>query len=86
MSIIRQTQILEGDMAGKTGGEVISDTALHNGTWYKVAAIEASTVIATLTGNITGATAVSLAVGAEIVGQFTGITLTSGAVIAYDKI
>ena len=84
MSKIRQTQILEG-LSGATGGDIITDTALHNGTWYKVAALEASTVIATLAGNIAG-TAIALAVGAEIVGTFTGITLTSGSVVAYDKI
>ena len=85
MSVTRTTEILEGQ-AGQNGGEVIDDTSLHNGVWYKVAAIEASTVIATLTGNISGGTDVALAVGAEIVGRFTGITLTSGSVIAYDKI
>ena len=85
MSQVRQTQILEG-VYGQGGGEVIADTALHTGTWYAVTAIEASTVIATLTGNITGAAAVSLAVGATIYGRFTGITLTSGSVIAYDQI
>lgn len=83
-AIDRQVQILEG-MVGKNGGEIITDTSLHNGTWYKISAAEASTVIATLAGNIAG-TAITLDVGAEIVGQFTGITLTSGSVIAYDKI
>ena len=84
MSIPRQTQILEG-ITGATGGEIITDTNLHNGTWYKVAAAESSTVIATLAGNPSG-TSITLDVGAEIVGRFTGITLTSGSVIAYDEI
>lgn len=70
---------------GTGGGDIITDTNLHNGTWFKIAAIEGSTVIATLAGNISG-TAIALDVGAEIIGTFTGITLTSGSVIAYDTI
>ena len=84
MSIARQTEIAEG-LIGKYGGEVIADTNAHTGTWSIISAAEDS-VIATLTGNITGATTVTLNVGGVIYGVFTGITLTSGSVIAYDKI
>lgn len=80
----RIVDILEG-ITGAKGGLIITDTNLHEGDWYKVSAAEASTVIATLAGNIAG-TAITLDVGAEIVGRFTGITLTSGSVIAYNEI
>ena len=83
MSIIRQTQILEG-ITGAVNGDIITDTSLHNGTWYEISALT-DTVIATLAGSISG-TAVSISASAGIRGRFTGITLTSGSVIAYDKI
>lgn len=76
---------------GYQGSTVITDTAVHNGSWKKIIPYEA-TVFTTLTdsqmnqvstenGNtIAGET---IAINHEITGNFSVITLASGAVIAY---
>ena len=75
---------------GLNGGEYINDTAAKTGTWFAIQATEA-TVLAAQTSNITnlddictGQDATSLAANTVLYGAFSGITLTSGAVIAYN--
>ena len=77
---------------GLNGGEYISfdrgDTGAMTGTWFAIAATEA-TVLAAQTSNITNLTnivtdATSLAANTVLYGNFSSITLTSGAVIAYN--
>jgi len=75
---------------GLNGGEYINGTGAVTGTWFAIAATEA-TVLAAQTSNIdnlddicTGQDATSLAANTVIYGAFSSITLTSGAVIAYN--
>jgi len=74
---------------GLNGGEYISDTATHTGDFFCIVATE-DTVLASLTSNIdniadicTGGNATTLSANTAIYGRITGVTLTSGAVIAY---
>ena len=78
---------------GLNGGEYVNDTASHTNTrgWFAILATE-DTVIASITSNIdnlsdicTGQDATVLSANTAIYGNITGITLTSGAVIAYNK-
>ena len=76
---------------GLNGGEYINDLSTEKtGTWFAIAATEA-TVLAAQTSNIdnlddicTGTDATELAANSVLYGAFSGITLTSGAVIAYN--
>lgn len=70
----------------KAGGAYIADTAAHVGQWDSIQALSAA--IANLTaGDLTGnLTAVPIPAGTMIHGTFTGITLASGAVIAYNSL
>jgi hypothetical protein len=76
---------------GLNGGEYINDLATEKtGTWFAICATEA-TVLAAQTSNITnlddictGQDATSLAANTVLYGNFSSITLTSGAVIAYN--
>ena len=75
------------NLKGESGGVYIADTTVRNGTFDSITALEA-TVIASLTSsNITGTlTAVPLPAGATLFGEFTAVTLTSGKVVAYNKV
>ena len=75
---------------GLNGGEYINDTAAHTGTFFAIQATE-DTVLAAQASNITnlddictGQDATTLSAGTVLYGHFTSITLTSGAVIAYN--
>ena len=75
---------------GLNGGAYINDTATHTGNWFAIQATE-TTVLATQASNITnlddictGQDATELAAGTVLYGNFTSITLTQGAVIAYN--
>lgn len=75
---------------GLNGGTYINDTAAHTGNFFAIQATEA-TVIAAQSSNITnlddictGQDATELASGTVLYGNFSSITLTSGAVIAYN--
>ena len=73
---------------GLNGGSYINDTAVHTGTWFAIQATEA-TVLAAQASNITNLTdivtdATSLAAITVLYGNFTSVTLASGAVIAYN--
>lgn len=70
---------------GKHGAFFISDTDAHTGKWGSITMIE-NTVFATLTvSNWSGDTFTSetFPEGLTIYGDFSAITLTSGACIAY---
>ena len=72
-------------MSEYAGAEYISDTSAHTGRFGEIVALEDS-VIASLTAqDWTGnaLTAIPLKATGEICGVFTGITLTSGTVVAY---
>ena len=69
-----------------TGFELITDTAAHAVRACRIYAITSGTVIASATvqGRTGNAfTSVPLAAGAYIDGQFSSVTLASGAVVAY---
>ena len=75
---------------GLNGGIYINDTAAHTGKFFAIQATEA-TVLTAQTSNITnlddictGQDATELAAGTVLYGNFSSITLTSGAVIAYN--
>ena len=75
---------------GLNGGEYINDNAAHTGKFFAILATE-DTVIASITSNIenlsdicTGQDATTLAANTAIYGNISSITLTSGAVIAYN--
>lgn len=75
---------------GLNGGEYINDTVAHTGNFFAIQATE-ETVLAAQSSNITnlddictGQDATALAAGTVICGNFTSVTLTSGAVIAYN--
>ena len=75
---------------GLNGGAYINDTATHTGNWFAIQATE-DTVLATQASNITnlddictGQDATELAANTVLYGNFTSVTLTSGAVIAYN--
>ena len=76
---------------GLNGGEYINDlSTVKTGTWFAIQATEA-TVLAAQASNITnlddictGQDATELAAGTVLYGNYTSISLTSGAVIAYN--
>jgi hypothetical protein len=75
---------------GLNGGEYINTTDVTTGNWFAIQATE-DTVLAAQASNITnlddictGQDATTLSAGTVLYGNFTSITLTSGAVIAYN--
>jgi len=75
---------------GLNGGEYINGTGAITGSFFALQATEA-TVLAAQSSNITnlddictGEDATELAAGTVLYGNFTSVTLTSGAVIAYN--
>ena len=75
---------------GLNGGEYINDTAAHAGSFFAIQATE-DTVLAAQSSNITnlddictGQDGTTLTAGTVLYGNFSSITLTSGAVIAYN--
>ncbi len=75
---------------GLNGGIYVNDTAAHTGDFFAIQATEA-TVLAAQASNIsnlddicTGEDATSLGANTVLYGHFTSVTLTSGAVIAYN--
>jgi len=77
---------------GLNGGEYISydrgDTGAKTGSWFALQATE-DTVLAAQASNITNLTnivtdATSLAANTVLYGNFSSVTLASGAVIAYN--
>jgi hypothetical protein len=73
------------DGSDLNGFEYINDTAAHAGRFSRIyatsAAVISTATVAGATGN--AFSAVPLAAGAYIDGQFRSITLTSGTVVAY---
>ena len=75
---------------GLNGGEYINDTAAHTGKFFAILATE-DTVIASITSNIDNLSDITnsqdgtvLSANTAIYGNISSITLTSGAVIAYN--
>ena len=75
---------------GLNGGEYINGTGAITGTFFAIQATE-DTVLAAQTSNIdnlddicTGQDATTLTANTVLYGAFSSITLTSGAVIAYN--
>ena len=75
------------EMGNRVGGNFIADTAAYTGKWGAITALAAA--VATLTTAQDGiwdsgtSTSVPIPAGTTIYGNFTGITLASGKVIAY---
>lgn len=67
------------------GAEFINDTAAHDGRYGKIFALQDSVVATLVAKGWTGSApaAFPMKAGCEIEGVFTGITLTSGTVVAY---
>ena len=75
---------------GLNGGEYINGTGAITGNFFAIQATEA-TVLAAQSSNITnlddlctGQDATSLAANTVLYGNFTSVTLASGAVVAYN--
>ena len=73
---------------GEGGYDLICDTGNHNGTWHSILILENS-VFSTLTDatqSVSGGTLGSFQfpAGAQISGYFTSITLSNGALLAYN--
>jgi hypothetical protein len=75
---------------GLNGGEYINGTGAVTGNFFAIQATE-DTVLAAQASNITnlddictGQDATTLSAGTVLYGNFTSITLTNGAVIAYN--
>jgi len=75
---------------GLNGGEYINDTAAHTGDFFCIVATE-DTVIDSITSNVDNLSDITasqdnttLSANTAIYGRITGITLSSGAVIAYN--
>lgn len=79
------------NLAGLNGGEYFNDTSAHtpadaDNPWFAIQAVNgADAVIASSTSNVTNLNGLTLPSGHVIYGSFTAITLTSGAVICYNK-
>lgn len=85
MSIEKTTSILKSSI-GNSGGKYISTTAATTPeTGYIFCAIQVITdCVATIVGNPSGLTSVTLLAGTIIYGRFTSVTLASGSVIVYN--
>jgi hypothetical protein len=75
---------------GLNGGKYINDTSANTGNWFAIVATE-DTVIDSITSNVenlsditAGQDNTTLSANTAIYGGITGITLSSGAVIAYN--
>jgi len=71
---------------GQLGSKRITNTAATTpdaGFVFVAIQVTEDAVIATLVGNMSNATAITVAAGTILYGRFTSITLTSGKVIAY---
>jgi hypothetical protein len=75
---------------GLNGGKYISDTSAHTGNFFCIVATE-DTVIDSITSNVENLSDITasqdnttLSANTAIYGGITGITLSSGAVIAYN--
>ena len=75
---------------GLNGGIYINDTAAHTGDFFCIVATE-DTVIDSITSNVDNLSDITasqdnttLSANTAIYGRITGITLSSGAVIAYN--
>jgi uncharacterized membrane protein len=75
---------------GLNGGKYIADTSAHTGNFFCIVATE-DTVIDSITSNVENLSNITasqdnttLAANTAIYGGITGITLSSGAVIAYN--
>lgn len=73
---------LQVSLGGESGGDVYADTIAHSGSWNAILVL-ADTVISSITGNVTGLAGPTLKAGLVIPVVFSGITLTSGTIIAY---
>jgi len=75
---------------GLNGGKYINDTSANTGNWFAIVATE-DTVIDSITSNVENLSDITasqdnttLSANTAIYGSITGITLSSGAVIAYN--
>ena len=72
-------------LSGEYGGTYYNDTAAHTGNWQGLKAIGGSAVFTALTSNISGLSSFTLTQGDVLPGVITGFTLSSGAVVAYNR-
>lgn len=77
------------NLAGLKGGNYIDDTNEHTTTgpdsWFALKALGGDAVVSTSSNNIDGLDGFTITQDDVIVGNFTAITLSSGAVIAYKR-
>ena len=83
----RNTAIWSEMMVGGMGFDVINDTAYHAGNYFKIIPLTTSTQLTSATYfqgySAQGLEKVILPQGVSIFGDFTSLTLATGAVIAY---
>lgn len=72
---------------GESGYDLIKDTSNHEGTWHAIAVIEAAifTTLTDTTSSLSGTLiSITFPAGMIISGYFTSITMSSGAIVAYN--
>jgi hypothetical protein len=87
MAISSTQQTYQGIAVGAFGSTIITGTAIYTGNWAAIRTLDSSFTFsgATRTSNVTNDSYFSgktFSVPAEIVGNFTGIQLSSGSCIA----
>ena len=71
--------------SGSNGGSYFSTSSgAQTGNWYCIQTI-ATTTLTSLTGNLTGIAGVSIPAGTLLYGNFTGLQVSSGGVIAFNS-
>ena len=74
------------NLKAEHGGKYIADTSAHTGIFDSILVLE-SAVADLVSSNITGTlTSVPLPAGVVVYGFFSSITLSSGKVIAYNRL
>jgi len=72
---------------GEGGYDLIKDTSNHDGTWHAIQIIEAA-IFTTLTdaaSSLSGTLiSITFPAGMIVSGAFTSLTLSSGAIVAYN--
>lgn len=71
------------DAIGYAGGSYSSSTSAQTGTWACLEAV-GDTVFTSVTGNVSGLSSFTLKDGRRLYGQFTGYTISSGALLRYN--
>lgn len=72
---------------GESGYDLIKDTSNHDGTWHAIVIIEAAifTTLTDVSSSLSGTLiSITFPAGMIVSGCFTSLTLSSGAIVAYN--